>query len=119
MTFDEAEKVFNSWRSYVEISDKLSKIFSKLPESFLPYPKDISEEALNIMAERYWNNGDKETSKAIQTIQATLCEYVKDEEALEQMARALDLTVKHPDLKQTILEVLKECKDSWLKQTYL
>jgi len=119
MSLKEAIKIYDSWRNYVEIDDKLSKIFGLLPLSFLPYPKESLTEALNIIAEKYWNDGDKEMSNTIQTTMCSLMNYVKDEESIESMSKSLDTILKHSDLKETKLRALKDCKDFWLKETYI
>lgn len=116
MTFDEADKIFKSWQEYVEIAGKLEKIFSTIPESFLPYPVEILEEALNIVAKRYFDTGDRKMSKTIQeTIAAFLWTHEKDETAIESMEKNLDLMLKHPELREVKLAKLKECRDSWAK----
>jgi len=116
MTKEEARKIFDSWREYMEIADKLRKLFVSIPESFLPYPKETLEEALNIIAKNYFDAGDKEKVNTIQTTMAGfLWCHEKDEEAIEGMHRTLDLMLKNPDLKKIKIEKLKECKDSWAK----
>jgi hypothetical protein len=117
MTFEEAEKIFKSWQGYMEIVDKLGKIFIQLPESFLPYPSDILEEALNIVAKDFFDNGNKKMSNTIQeTMSGYLTMHTDDEVALASMHHSLELMSKHPKLKETYLETLKECQDFWLKK---
>ena len=119
MTFEEANKIFKSWQSYMEIVDKLGKIFHELPESFLPYPPKVLEEALNIVAEKYFYAGDKKKSETIQeTMGGFLFMHTDDEKALDSMCKTLDLILKHPELKDTYIEKLKESKDYWLKLKY-
>lgn len=117
MTSEEANKIFKSWQEYMEIADKLDKLFAQLPESFLPYPSDILEEALNIVAKRYFDAGNKKMSETIQhTMSAFLSLHTKDEEALVSMNQGLKLILDNPELKKTYLEKLEECRDSWLKK---
>jgi len=119
MTLEEASKIYQGWKNYVEVADKWGKLFMcPIPESFLPYPKEELEEALNITAERCWNIGDKETSEAIKsTIAGFLWNHEKDEEVIQSLSNVLKMMEKSPDLKATLLEKLKESRDSWLKQT--
>ena len=53
MTLNEALIIYKSWQDYMEIGDKFFRLMLPIPESFLPYPADILEEALNIVAEHY------------------------------------------------------------------
>ena len=57
MTLNEALIIFKSWQDYMEIADKFFRLMLPIPESFLPYPADILEEALNIVAKHYFANG--------------------------------------------------------------
>ncbi len=121
MTIQEANRVYESWKNYVEVADKWSRLFMcSIPESFLPYPKEEIEEALNITAERYWNIGDKETSEAIKTtIAGFLWDHKKDEDVINSLSKMLKMMEDSPELKATLLEKSKEGRDSWLKQTRL
>ena len=62
MTKEEARIIFKSWQDYQEIGDRFLSFMLRVPESFLPYPADTLEEALNIIAKDYFDSGDKETS---------------------------------------------------------
>ena len=127
MTKEEARIIFKSWQDYVEIADKLHKLFCQVPESFLPYPVHTLEEALNITAKDYFDSGNKEMSE---TIQRTMALYLTpyyftesgvtgikftDEESIELMKRKLDLIENNPELKKAIVKSLKETQDSWIK----
>jgi len=116
MTTTEAEQIFTDWRSYMEIHDKLSKVFmGKLPESFLPYPIDEIEEALNIVAKRRFDNGDIDGSDRVRNTIMCLMAYVDDEEALESIGGLMVGMKKSPDLRKTALSNLSRTKDSWSK----
>lgn len=127
MTFEEANKIFKRWQNYQEIADKLGKLFIVVPESFLPYPVEILEEALNIIAKAYFDSGDK---KAAVDIQNSMGRYLTgyylpiegsvvtgkkltDEEVLIRMKRELDFMLENPELLKAKLENLKEARDSW------
>lgn len=130
MTFEEANKIFKRWQSYQEIADKLGQLFIVVPESFLPYPVEILEEALNIVAKGYFDSGDK---KAADNIQESMGRYLTgyylssdsngklvvkddkltDEEVLKKMKQELDFILEHPDLLKAKLENLKVARDSW------
>jgi ABC-type nitrate/sulfonate/bicarbonate transport system permease component len=66
MTKNEAKRIYDSWQESVETLDKVLKIFSVIPESFLPYPAEVLEEALNIIAKEYFENGNRRMAENIQ-----------------------------------------------------
>jgi len=114
MTLEEANRIFRAWQEYIEISDKLRQLFVTIPESFLPYPSDVLEEALNVVAKDYFDSGDKETSKKIQELLVYhLAAYTDDAEALEGMEKKLALTLINPELKDAVITNLKRTRDSW------
>ena len=73
------------WGKFLEITNgNLVMIFlTKIPESLLPYPKKTIEEALNIVAEYFHNQGNSEAVQAIQATIPFLMSYVPDKKALE------------------------------------
>jgi hypothetical protein len=89
MTIEKAQKIIKIWGIYVEYcQSKMTILFrNHIPESFLPFPKDTIEEAVNIIAEYYHNSGDK---KAVNTLEESICwlaSYKEDEEAILETIR--------------------------------
>jgi hypothetical protein len=116
MTTKEAEKIFKEWQEYQEINDKLQKILSpSIPRSFLPYPSEVLEEALNMIAKRYFDAGDKEGSEFIQRSMGSLMSYKKDEEAVEGLIKRFNMLKDHADLKDISIANLRKSRDSWAK----
>ncbi len=116
MTYEEAEKIFIEWKDYMEINEKLISIFLTLPESFLPYSKNILEEALNIIAEDEFNNGSKDLSNNIIGTMGSLIKYEKDDEAIIKMSNFLEKLTKDPameNLKNIRLEKLNKARENW------
>lgn len=113
MTIEEAQIIFKDWQYFAEINDKLSKVFFDIPESFLPYPIDMLEEALNMVAKQYFESGDKKTSEALQTSIATLLFYKDDVVALDSIINSEML--KNQKLKDAFLKNLENSRDSWLE----
>jgi hypothetical protein len=113
MELKKANKIFNGWKEYIEINDKLTKIFTSIPESFLPYPIDTLEEALNVVAEDYFNKGDYKTSRNIQEIMVTLLYYKDDNEAIKDISD--NIILKNKELREAYIKNLKEARDSWAK----
>lgn len=112
MLVEEAKGIFVQWQRYAEINDKLRITFSVIPESFLPYPSSVLEEALNIVAKGYFDAGDYETSKAVRESIVSLLRYVEDEKAIERISDGWVL--KDPELRALTLRNLKSARDSWL-----
>lgn len=122
MTKEEARIIYKSWQNYMEIADKFFSLMLPVPESFLPYPADTLEEALNIIAKGFFDSGDKEASDTIKRCMAIhLLPFfnekgvVKDEEAITNMKKMLDLIEQSSELKKAVLEKLKESQHSWIK----
>ena len=115
MTLNEENKIFKEWKEYQEINDKLMKffMFSGIPESFLPYPKETLEEALNIVAKAHFDAGDYKTSETIKTTISFLIFYKKDEEVFDNITNST--TLKDPKIKEALLNNLKKARDSWAK----
>jgi hypothetical protein len=112
MTIDEANKIFKDWQEYQEINDKLGRFFMcGIPESFLPYPKDTLEEALNIVAKAYFDSGNRKISESIQETMATLIGYKNDEEVYDQITN--NVVFKDIKLRKAVLDNLKKARDKW------
>ncbi|MCC6323350.1 hypothetical protein IT400_01010 [Candidatus Nomurabacteria bacterium] len=83
MTTDKASKIVNIYGKHLEQCSKLNFIFgSHIPESFLPFPKDVIEEALNVLAEYHFSNGNKVAVNSMENAKAGLIGYINDEEAI-------------------------------------
>jgi len=131
MTFEEANEIFEHWRGYIEIADKVHTIFTVVPESFLPYPVETLEKALNIVAKSYFDAGDKRMANNIQeTLALHVTGYylggsgkktmfrkkkLTDEEALRKMKEMLDFILDNPKLLRIKLKNLKTTQKSWAK----
>ncbi|MBF8250178.1 MAG: hypothetical protein HW400_779 [Candidatus Levybacteria bacterium] len=113
MTLEEADKISRDWKAFAEINDKLWKIFTSIPESFLPYPSKILEEALNIVAKSYYDERDIKTSDIIKNSISLLIKYKKDEDAIEDIAD--NFILKNPKSREAYLSSLKRTRDFWLE----
>ncbi len=113
MTLDEANKIVRIWGAYLEYCHgRLQALFiASIPESLLPYPPDILEEALNIIAKHYHDVGDYDKSKLIQKSFDGLLLYSKDEEAIQSAAKVFNM----PDVKETIISNMKQFQKNWIK----
>jgi len=112
MNIIEADNIFKNWNQwYWPCHFILHSIFlSKIPESFLPYPQDVLEEALNVVAKHYHDIGDLKASNNIQESIAFLCAYTKDEEALQSAHE----NFSNPVLVRLIHNYIKNYKKDWI-----
>ena len=118
MTPIEVNEIFKVWKEwYWPCHFLLDSVFGPtIPESFLPYPKDVLEEALNIVAKHYYESGNIETSKDIQKTMTCLYYYAKNEEAWEKAAKLFS----NPEMMKAMLGFVENFKKdyiSWLGET--
>ena len=109
MDIIEANKIFNVWRKWFwPCHDILFSIFSFwIPESFLPYPIDVLNKALTIIAN---NNAYKEISKDIIGTRNCLMYYTKDEDALQFLKKKLSM----PGIEEAMLPAFSKYKKNWI-----
>jgi len=116
VTVLEAQEIFESWQEYVEFADKLHCIFlGGVPQSFQPYPTEVLEEALLMIANDCLYSGNKKMSEDIKHTMCLWCSTKSDEEVLSSMKRSLDLIESHPDFKKAVLEKLKNAQNNWIE----
>jgi hypothetical protein len=124
MTDDEANIIFARWQQYTEIIDKFRALMLTPPPSFLPYPPDVLEDAINIVAKSYFDSGDSKTAITLQRhMTLSLGRYfrpeknrtVTDEEALAEMAERLSLILSNPPLKAELLGNLRNLQRGWME----
>ncbi len=86
MSLEVADVIRLDWAKFLEIThgNLMTLFFTKIPESFLPYPKDTIEEALNVVAEHFHSQGNINAVKSMQSGSPFLYSYVPDKEAIEQ-----------------------------------
>lgn len=128
MKLQEAQNIYREWKDFLEIADKLMLIFpGSLPPSFLPYPPEIIEEALDIIIKsRMKDDNEREVELIRETASYFLTPFcfsalkseslkVTDYEALNSMRKSLELILDNEEFKNDILKVLKEKQVSWIK----
>ena len=113
MTPDKANKIVRIWGRYLEyMGGKLTIIFGPyIPKSFLPFPIETLEEALNMVAEHHRNMGNKYAVKNLQESLGDLTGYKDDEEAVLQAAKLFN----DPKWRKAMLPVFKEFQNDWIK----
>jgi hypothetical protein len=113
MNQSEATKIFNVWTKWsYPYHQLLFSIFqSQIPESFLPYPKHLLEEALNDVSKYYFDSGNYEYSKAIQNTISFLMFYSKDEDALINSAKCFSI----PEMANILTDSITRFKNEWVE----
>ena len=109
MTLEEANKIAYIWGIYQEYAHgKLSIIFGPhIPESFLPFSLSTLEEALNIVAQHYYEIGDREAVAVLQSGISLLTWYVNDKDSIVRFA---ELFAK-PEWRETMVSALGKYKN--------
>lgn len=112
MKFSEVNEIYTAWQDYQEIHGKLVTLSVYLPESFLPYPKDMLEEALDIVAKKYFEDGNNRLYKAVLKTKESLLYYREDAEALVLLEKVLNMVNSDKKLKTTVLECWNDARKS-------
>lgn len=112
MELEEASKIVKIWGTHLEyVGGKLMIIFgAHIPESFLPYPKSDIEDALNMLAKHYYDNGDKKASEDLQSSMGSLTLYRDDEEALITSAKLFS----EDSWRKSMIESLHKFQQNWI-----
>jgi len=113
MTLDEANKIIHIWGCYLEYcQERLQALFiASIPESLLPYPPEILQDAINIVAKYYHDIRDFEKYELLQKSFGRLCLYVKDENALQNAARKFN----EPEVREAIISSMEKVQKNWIK----
>lgn len=113
MTFEEANQIMNFWGDFLaESFGKLNMLFAPdIPESFLPYPKDVLLEALNIMGKYYFDKSDKRKENLLRETAALLPLFCNDEQAITKAAKKFN----NSKWKRSFLPGFKNMQNEWLE----
>ena len=113
MTFNEASKITQIWGRCLEyFGGKLLIVFgARIPESFLPFPKNTLKEALNIMIECHNKQGNQQVVDGLKMSLGALTMYVDDEEAILEAAKNFN----EPGWRERFVPTLKKFQNDWIK----
>jgi len=113
MTLNEASKITQIWGRCLEyLGGKLLIVFGpRIPESFLPFPVNTLEEALNIMIEYHHNQGNQKVVEGLTMSLSALTMYVDDEEAILEAAKKFN----EPGWRERFVPTLKKFQNDWIK----
>lgn len=107
MSLESADAIRMDWAKFLELTNgSLMMVFiAAIPQSFLPYPKEAIEEAMDVSIQQFSKNGD---DKAVELCKATLPfldNYIDDKEAIEKASNFFNnknfLEVVLPHLGET------------------
>ena len=119
MILSEAKKYFRVWSKwYWPCHCILEATFgTKIPESFLPYRKEILEEALNTVAKYYFDNGNHKASTDIQNMIVYIWLYTNDNEALGEFTKTLS-NPKTQEVRLIFIDGFRNSWSTWLEKQY-
>ncbi len=106
MNIQQADKIVQDYASFTErTAGKLNALFlGTIPESLLPYNKDLLEKALNIMAKYYVEDGQKNLASSMETLKTHLLGYSDDKQTIDRLAERF----KTEDFRAISLQAIKE-----------
>jgi hypothetical protein len=113
MTYLEANQIFVDYGTFLAKSfAKINMLFQQnIPESFLPYPKDQLEEALNIVDRHYFDTKDKHKQDMTREVMMLLELFKDDEEAVIETAKNFN----NPEWRKYSIPAFKNMQKEWLK----
>lgn len=112
MTPSKADKIVRIYGRYLEYCSKMTVVFDDcIPESFLPFPKSIPLEALNIVAENHHKRGNQHGVELMREVASELIAYGDDEEALSGAAKNFN----NPKWREVFIPMLKNLQKEWIK----
>ena len=116
MTIEEANKIVNIWGKYLEhVFGKLNTLFylggkvPYIPESLLPYPKTMLDEALIIMEKHYFDTENKKGIELMRESRMTLEFFGNDEETITHTGQAF----VDPEKRKRIISSIKDWQGTW------
>jgi hypothetical protein len=111
MKIEEAIKIYEVWQLWFwPFHSLLFSIFhSNIPESFLPYPKNILYEALDEILKLH-NENSKEYEAINFTKSSLLCMYSNDKEAFENCFKKLSI----PGMVEITSKNIKKFTTDWV-----
>ena len=118
MNLKQAQKIVNDYGGFIECAlfrYNITIFLEFIPESLLPYPPQLIEDAINIVAEYYHYCGDKETVNDLQRCGIHLL-YFKDDQ------KAILAAVKNFNEKKWLdlhTELIKDFRNSEGQQSYI
>lgn len=111
MTIAKANEIFEVWQQwYWPFHSLLFSMFqSNIPESFLPYPKNILYEALEEILKLY-NENSKEYEAINFTKSSILCFYTNDKDAFDMCLKKLAI----PGMADITSNNIKKYTSDWI-----
>jgi hypothetical protein len=112
MNILEASKILEVWKqwSYPFHSLLFSIFMGEIPESLLPYPKQLLAEALNTMYKIHLNSGNTKYAEAISNTIPFLMFYSDDDTAIKKIAQIYAI----PDISKSFSESFTHFKNEWV-----
>ena len=87
---------------------------ANIPESFLPFPKKMIEEAMSILAKHHHNTGNQEAVKAIRNSIGFLTAHTDDERAILEVLKVFN----DPEWRKATLPAFKEFQKKGIRKDF-
>lgn len=89
MNLKTADVIRMDWGKFLEIThgNLMMVFFTKIPQGFLPYPKQRIKEALDVVSAHFSSIGNQEAVATIESTLPILDVYVDDGEAIKSAAK--------------------------------
>ncbi len=113
MTISEADEIFKVWQQWFwPFHSLLDSIFrlAGIPESFLPYPKNTIDEALEIILKIYGNSANPEILRSIETTKSFLSIYDNDKDVFDTFIKNLSI----PGMVDITSNNIKKFTSDWI-----
>lgn len=116
ISLEDAVKIMNIWGRFMEYTGFLIILFGvNIPESILPFRKNVLVGALNKMIKHYNDYGDIKKAKAVEETLVSLVQYTNDEEAMSIAAR----NYNNPKWREVFISSIKEHQNDMIENGYL
>ena len=113
MTLQQADKIIQIWGKYLEYVSRInfSIFMSSIPESTLPFPREVIMEATEIMIKYHINNSNQAAVDSLEACSASLLAFKPDEEAILSAVKLWS----DPKSREMIIALLKKSQTNWIK----
>lgn len=113
MKVEHALKIVHVWGRHLDqIHGRLMMVFMmKIPESLLPFPLTIIEEAVKVLGEHFESEGRTKDLEDLRTGSVFLMWYIDDTLAIEEAAKNLN----NPKWRDSMIPGLRQVQQTWVE----
>lgn len=111
LTISNSLKIIADWNMQLSFNEKIYSLGWYLPESFLPYPKELILKALHEVTPL--SRIFKLDKNDLKSMNLYLYRYERDDEAITHMHKLLKNIESNPELKKGLLSKLHDTRKKW------